>query len=407
MCNPEHLEWKSSFRSILNNNSNCPDCSNNIVTYSQIKQTVKDLGTKMSGKEGILIHPESNEKFLQIRRDKGRQPSYISLIVSCGIQNHQSWRTNAVNLSQEKWCRECYLKRNTKYDFHTIKVQVESKGGRLIYPTNQEEYEKLLNRLKNMKSKHNSPSDLPIIVSCKKKHRPFTTTPDMIAQNHWCPLCGERYSVVGTLIHPIVEFLFLRLFLLRKCNAKYEKKLISDKKRQVDIIVERNKSFIDNIENKQNILRISDFYNFLIIDFTIGRNLQNIIDHCERGYQSNDRLLIIVLLRFREQRDRDDIKKIQDAILNNPNIDNNLKKNIRLVSSDQFLAFLNLKIDIIKWNNNKDDIKLLKEEIKIVQEYKRILDIIEIILSSDSKFDELINNLSELSDFYKKKLSEL
>ncbi|MCK4381215.1 MAG: hypothetical protein KAW51_08775, partial [Candidatus Lokiarchaeota archaeon] len=121
----------------------------------------------------------------------------------------------------------------------------------------------------------------------------------------------------------------------------------------------------------------------------------------------NDRLLIIVLLRFREQRDRDDIKKIQDAILINPNIDNNLKKNIRLFSSDQFLAFLNLKIDITKWNNNKDDIKLLKEEIKIVQEYKRILDIIEIILSSDSKFDELINNLSELSDFYKKKLSEL
>ena len=117
--------------------------------------------------------------------------------------------------------------------------------------------------------------------------------------------------------------------------------------------------------------------------------------------------MIIVLLRFREQRDGDDIKKIQEAILNNPNIDNNLKKNIRLFTRDQFLAFLNLKIDITKWNISKDEIKILKEEIKIVQEYKRILDIIEDILSSDLRFDELVNDLSELSDLYKKKLLKL
>jgi len=368
---------------------------------------VKDLGVKMSGKEGILIQPESNEKFLQIRRDKGKQPSYIPLIVSCEIQKHQSWKSNAVNLSQENWCRECYLKRNTKYDFDTIKALVESKSGILIYPTSQEEYEKLLNRLKSMKLKHNSPIDLPIKVSCNKGHRLFTTTPDSIVQNHWCPLCGERYSVVGTLIHPIFEFLFLKLFLLMKCNAKYEKEIISDKKRLVDIIVERDKNFRDNIENKQHTLIFPDFINFLIIDFTIGRNLQNIIDHCERGYQSNDRLLIIVLLRFRDQRDEDEIERIQEVICNNPNIDNNLKNNIRLFTGDQFLEFLNLKIDLTKWNSNKDEIKILKEEIKIVQEYKRILDIIEDILSSDLRFDELVNGLSELSDFYKNKLLKL
>ncbi len=71
------------------------------------------------------------------------------------------------------------------------------------------------------------------------------------------------------------------------------------------------------------------------------------------------------------------------------------------------MVFLNLKIDITKWNNNKDEIKILKEEIKIIQEYEKLLDSIEVILSSDSKFDELINNLSELSDYYKKKLSKL
>lgn len=405
--NPEHLEWKSSFKSILNNNSNCPDCSNNALPYSQIKELVKNLGITVSGKEGVLIQPASNDKFLKIRRDEGVQPSYIPLIVSCEIQKHQSWITNAVNLSQGKWCRECYITRNTKYDFDTIKTLVESKSGILIYPTNQEEYETSLYRLKNIKSTHNSPSDLPIKVSCHKGHRPFMTTPDMITQNHWCPLCGERYSVVGTLIHPIFEFLFLRLFLLKKCNAKYEEKLTSDEKRLVDIIIERNKSFIDNIENKQNTLSIPDFINFLIIDFTIGRNLQNIIDHCERGYQSNDRLLIIVLLRFREKRDEDDINKIQKAILNNPNIDINLKKNIRLFTRDEFLDFLNLKVDITKWNICKDKNKILIEEIKIIHEYKRILDIIEDILDSDLKFNELVNNLAELSDFYKKKLSKL
>ena len=403
--NPQHLEWKSSFRSILNNNSNCPDCSNKVFTYSQIKQMIKDLGVKMSDKEGILIQPESNEKFLQIRRDKGRQPSYIPLIVSCEFQKHQSWKTNAVNLSQENWCRECYLERNTKYDFDTIKSLVESKSGILIYPTCQDEYEKCLNQLKNTKSKHNSPSDLPIEVSCNKGHIPFTTTPGVITQNHWCPLCGERYSVVGTLIHPIFEFLFLRLFLLKKCNAKYEKKIISDKKRLVDILVERDKNFIDKIENKQHTLIVPDYINFLIIDFTIGRSLRNIIDHCKRGYQSNDRLLIIVLLRFRDQRDKNEIERIQEAICNNPNIDNN--KNIRLFTSDQFLDFLNLNMDINKWISNKEDINILKEEIKIVEDYKKNLKIIEELLSSDVRFEELINKVSKLSDSYKHKLSKL
>jgi hypothetical protein len=351
----------------------------------------------MSDKEGILIQPESNEKFLQIRMDEGRQPSYITLIVSCKNQKHKSWKTNVANLSQERWCRECYLERNTKYDFETIKTLIESKSGTLVYPTCQEEYEKCVNQLKNTKSKHNSPSDLPIEVSCNKGHIPFNTTPDYVAQNHWCPLCGERYSVVGTLIHPIFEFLFLRLFLLMKCNAKYENKIISDKKRLVDILVERDKNFIDKIENKQHTLSIPDFIDFLIIDFTIGRNLRNIIDHCERGYQSNDRLLIIVLLRFRDQRDKNEIDRIQEAICNNPNIDNN--KNIRLFTSDQFLDFLNLRINLTKWNSSK-------EEIKIIHEYEKILEFIEDVLSSDLRFDELVNYLSELSDFYKRKLLE-
>lgn len=397
--NPEHLEWKSSFRSILNNNSNCPDCSNNVCTYSQIKQIVKILGSKMSDKEGILIQPESNEKFLQIRRNKGRQPSYITIIVSCENQKHKSWKTNAVNLSQERWCRECYLERNTKYDFETIKTLIESKSGTLIYPTSQEKYEELFNRLKNIKLKHNSPSDLPIEVSCNKGHIPFTTTPDKVAQNHWCPLCGERYSVVGTLIHPIFEFIFLRLFLLKKCNAKYEKKIFSDKKRLVDLLIKRDKNFIGKIENKQHTLIVPDYINFLIIDFTIGRNLRNIIDHCKRGYQSNYRLLIIVLLRFRDQRDKNEIERIQEDILNNPNIENN--NNIILFTSDQFLDFLNLNMGINKWNSNKEDIYILKEEIKIVQEYKKNLKIIEDLLNSDVKFEELINKVSKLSDSYK------
>jgi hypothetical protein len=162
--NPEHLEWRTSFRSILNNNSNCPDCSNNVCTYNQIKQMVKILGSKMSDYGGILVYPESNEKFLQIRRDKGKQPSYITIIVSCKNHRHKSWKTNAVNLSQGKWCRECYIEKNTKYDFDAIKNLVGSKGGTLIYPKNQEEYEKLFNQLKNIKLKHNSPSDLPIKV---------------------------------------------------------------------------------------------------------------------------------------------------------------------------------------------------------------------------------------------------
>jgi hypothetical protein len=192
---------------------------------------------------------------------------------------------------------------------------------------------------------------------------------------------------------------------LKKCNAKHEKKIISDKKRLVDLLVKRDKNFIDKIENKQHTLIVPDHVNFLIIDFTIGKNLRNIIDHCKRGYQSNNRLLIIVLLRFRDQRDKNKIERIQEAICNNPNIDNN--KNIILFSSQQFLDFLNLNIDINKWISNKDDINILKEEIKIVQEYIKNLNIVEDLISSDIKFEELINKVSKLSDSYKRKLSKL
>lgn len=110
-------------------------------------------------------------------------------------------------------------------------------------------------------------------------------------------------------------------------------------------------------------------------------------------------------MRFKDQ--RNEIERIQEAICSNPNIDNNLKENIRLFTSDQFLDFFNLRMDLTKWNSSKDEIKILKEEIKIVQEYERILDIIEDILSSDVKFEELINKVSKLSDSYKHKLSKL
>ncbi|MHA1492065.1 MAG: hypothetical protein ACTSRI_20735 [Promethearchaeota archaeon] len=392
--NLEHLEWKSSLRSILNNNSNCPDCSNNVFTYSQIKQIVKNLGIKMLGREGILIQPESNKEFLQIRRDKKTQPSYISLIVFCGVPKHQPWKTNITNLSQEKWCKKCYLERNTKYNFDTIKALVESKGGALIHPTSQEEYEKLLNQLKNKKSKHNSPSDLPIKVSCSKGHKTFRTTPDSLNQNHWCPYCGERYSVVGQLVHPIFEFLFLKYLRLKRCDVDYEYKIISGERKAVDLVIKRNKAFIDNIEQKQIFLNIHRLIKLIIIDFTISNTLNNSIDHCTRGYQSDGRLLIILLLRCKDKEGELKARELKKAIQEDKNI--KYKDRIEFLTSDQFLELLNLRYDVIKFN-------LSKEKITLIKEYKRFLDLIEKSLVSNLELNKLI----ELSDHYKEKLLKL
>ena len=64
-------------------------------------------------------------------------------------------------------------------------------------------------------------------------------------------------------------------------------------------------------------------------------------------------------------------------------------------------------MNIDRWTQKRENSKLLDEEIKIVQEYKKNLKIIEDLLSSDIKFEELINKVSKLSDSYKHKLSKL
>ena len=404
--NPEHLEWNTRFRILKSKGSNCPDCSNNVVTFSQIEQLVKEVGIMKNNKEGILLKPKNNEMFLNIRR-QGIQPSYIPLQVSCGIEGHQIWETNAVNLSNGLWCRECGFDSITKYDFYGIKDLVESRGGKLVYPSNLSDYYISLEQLKGSgKSNNTSPTYLPIKIVCDRDHQ-FETTPDQVNQNHWCPLCAEKNSVVGRLMHPIFEYLFLKLSSLRGVNARFEEKLISTERKHVDLIITRDENFRNYIEKRQGIVSISPKISSIIIDFTIGTSLNNIYEHCERNYQAEDRLLIIVLLRF-ESPD-DDMKILEfyrEGIIKNSKINKNLKNNIKLFSSHQFLDFLNLNRNILSWSNLEKIHKLSKEEINLIKKYEKYLNLINILLDDETFYENMIAKVSRLSEEYKKKLKK-
>ncbi|MBD3339190.1 MAG: hypothetical protein GF353_08770 [Candidatus Lokiarchaeota archaeon] len=109
-------------------------------------------------------------------------------------------------------------------------------------------------------------------------------------RGQWCPICGNRVGMVGWLIHTPLEFYFSKYLRSLGCHVSSEITLPNGSRPDL------------KIENFSHLFQYNylDGIGVILVDFTIGVTIDNIIDKFLRGYQSDNRLLIIVLLREKE-----------------------------------------------------------------------------------------------------------
>ncbi len=158
----------------------------------------------------------------------------------------------------------------------------------------------------------------------------------------------------GYIFHPIHQQFsieYVESFDIRIVHEKYVTYLEDTKP---DLIIERkNKAerrsgiksnFEKYIEDLQNVLRIPDEINLITVDFTYVSDWVILKEKLDKHYQSDDRLLIIVLLGRKSDTT---IRKLNDKLKATIKKDDgsNHYENIRIISSEQYGEFLGLGFD--------------------------------------------------------------
>jgi len=158
----------------------------------------------------------------------------------------------------------------------------------------------------------------------------------------------------GFIFHPIYQQFsieYLELFSIRAAHEKYVTYLENTKP---DITIERKSkaerrsgaksNFEVYIEDRQNILTIPDEIILITVDFTYVSDWATLKQKLDKYYQSDDRLLIIVLVGQKSDRT---IQKLNDKLKATIKKDDgsNHYENIRIISSEQYGEFLGLGFD--------------------------------------------------------------
>ncbi|TFG21634.1 MAG: hypothetical protein EU529_12955 [Promethearchaeota archaeon] len=197
---PEHPAWITT-ADRLQQGHWCKVCAYNIFTFEKAKKLVKKLGLKKYGIEGQIIKPENSLEFIKLTGTY--QPSYVPLLVSCGISNHQNWITNGRALSRGNWCRECYIE-SMKLTFNDIKNIVKDAGrnkigkdGILLEPINLQDFEKL----------KIAPSKIPLKIKCGvPEHPEWITDASHLIRGNWCKFCAQNiftYKSIKNLVKDV------------------------------------------------------------------------------------------------------------------------------------------------------------------------------------------------------------
>jgi len=219
------------------------------------------------------------------------------------------------------------------------------------------------------------PSTTPVSVQCSNFHRFYVNYNSLFHHHAWCPICNKDISLIGTYIHPILEYLIFRYLKLLNCKV-YIESVIKSNNKKIDIRIKRNDDITCSCvfgKLPYNILEI-------MIDFTLAKRW-DVIRKKFFKYHSENRFLIIVYLT---DLDSYDISKLNEERNNVPN-----GSNIRILSLFKFFDFLDINLDISKWSN------LSYEKTKIMKQFH------EIIALSKSAID-IDEDLTKLNDLYLK-----
>ena len=322
------------------------------------------------------------EEFNNAMENRGdKSPNKTPLKWACKFKGHEWW-TAYNQVSRGTGCPFCYGNNPITYE-DCVKIAEEYDKG-IKFVMTREEFN---NAMENRGDK--TPNKVSLKWACKFKGHEWWTTYNIIYKGSGCPFCGERKGVIGKLSHPILEYFSIILFKLKDCSIQHETYLNSNSYEFIDLMIERNKNFINNFENSQIILNIPSYITQILIDFTLSFHFNSILDKCYKEYQNETRFLIIVLY---SKENKNLLQEFQNSIQNSREI--NFKKNIKVIDFYQYLNFFYLIIPI-------DSRRILSEDEKIIlQKFTYVIDLILDAMNSDEKLDELI----KLSDYCEQQL---
>ncbi len=242
------------------------------------------------------------------------------------------------------------------------------------------------------REKRQRPSQVPLPWKCKFKKHIWLAPYNNIKKGHGCPFCGEQAKVIGLLSHPIIEYYNLKLLIdLKHCQVKFEERITHDRKFRPDLLINRNLNFRINIEQLQRIVRFPNKIRKVVVDITFGLNIIWILDKCYRQYQSEERYLMIVMIR---ERNGCTVEIIQKLIQEAQNI--NKKDHIKVINFKGYLEFLGLRKKINNFRLPSEDEKEIARRLYWAR--KLALDSFEL----ETEFEKLITVSKYYSDLIRK-----
>ncbi len=343
-----------------------------------------------------LRFPSNKKEFERLKECTEGGVHRIYVTVHCGKSNHPEYRVRFDSILNGASCKYC-----TGYSitFNDIQELVELMGlkktgrpGRLVFPSNENEYNALKNRLDFI------PALFPLQVHCgNPNHPPWDSKYHYIQGGYWCTLCGDRYTAAGKYIHPILEYLTIKLLLSKNISCEDEFKPVLNKDFAVDIAIKRDRNFINSIEKRQSIIKnIKKNINLVSIDFTLSTIFKAIKPKFFKNYQGRNRILIIVLL-IEEKNSKKIINEIYNEIQSLSDL--SYKENIKVIIFSRYLDFLCLTPTILNIS------PLDKFEKSILNKFKKYFELTVEALNSVSELE--IIKLSQISVKYKNKLDSI
>jgi len=146
-------------------------------------------------------------------------------------------------------------------------------------------------------------------------------------------------SEIGNVIHPLYEHLTTVYLKSKSVRVAHESFVHYPRKWRADNIIERRGNFENNIEPLQNIISIPSSIELITVDYTYMSDFQFIAEKFKKHYQSEDRLLIIVLLGQKNDRDIKKINRELQMAVSKDDGSNHLE-NIRIITSEEYKEFL-------------------------------------------------------------------
>ena len=375
MCKKKGHKWSVSYHNVKTG-TKCPHCS---VTASITYADYLDLIEKRPDLSVALSEADFNKIMIdnsRLPQNKQQSPAHVhKLKWKCKAEEHEFHASYSKIKNEGKECPKC---RKILYKNY---LELVNSRPDLVIGMTQDQFINVMEENDMLpKEKRLRPSRVQLPWKCKFKKHIWLAPYNRIKKGHGCRFCGEQAKVIGLLSHPIIEYYSLKFLIDSKaCQVKHEKIIIQDRKFHPDLIINRNLSFKTNIEKNQNSVLIPDNITKVLVDFTFGLNIIGILDKCYRDYQSEDRYLLIVMMRERIDCTAEGVQKL---IQETGDISN--KVNIKVINFTRFLEFLGLRKKI-------DDSEPLSEaEKKIAERLSSVRKLALDSFESEAEFKKLI-----------------